>query len=104
MKVAACLALAFLVFQQSNGCDQRTDKQTPQPSDPPVQRFVPVTSHGSADVALDTKTGALCRTWNWEYKNNPETHGLDDLVLCNDLYTYDLPNHGVKAEDLLKQK
>ena len=77
-------------------------KQAPRPVEPPIQRFVPVTSRGSADVALDTKTGSLCRTWNWEYKNNPDSHGLGGLVLCNDLYTYDLPNHGVTAEHLMK--
>jgi len=103
MKAAACLALTFLAFLPS-GCEQKAEKQNPTPAEPPIQRFVPVPSHGSADVALDTKTGSLCRTWNWEYKNNPDAHGLDNLALCYDLYTYDLPNHGVKGEDLLKQK
>ena len=103
MKIAECLALAFLAFQPS-GCDRQAEKQAPTPAEPPIQRFVPVASHGSADVALDTKTGSLCRTWNWGYKNNPEAHELDDLLLCYELFTYDLPNHGVKAEDLMKQK
>ena len=48
-----------------------------------------MTSHGSADVALDTKTGQLCRTWNWEYKNNPMATDLNELPTCYSIYQAD---------------
>jgi hypothetical protein len=31
----------------------------------PYQRFVPF-NHQSGDFALDTKTGQLCKTWEWD--------------------------------------
>jgi len=45
---------------------------------------------GEFDLALDTKTGQLCRTWDWEVPNalkgsNPES--LTGLPLCITLYT-----------------
>ena len=55
-----------------------TDRQ-PQPK-PAYQRFVPIpphhptamaidtTSGDDKDWALDTKTGNLCRTWDWHYE------------------------------------
>jgi tetratricopeptide (TPR) repeat protein len=48
----------------ANGYWNRGD--VPQASHPAYQRFVPVSGNVYAgDMALDTKTGQLCRTWGW---------------------------------------
>ena len=90
MKIAACLALA-LFLQQSDGCDQAapTPARAPEIHPNPVRRFDAVNTHGSSDVALDTMTGQLCRTWEWVYRgeNNPAKGGLDELPTCFKLYT-----------------
>jgi hypothetical protein len=94
MKIIACLAASFLIFQQSNGCDETKPPDPPPPKPvPQINRFVPVSNHGSADVALDTVTGELCRTWEWEYRpaNNPAKGGLDLLPTCVTLYERALP-------------
>jgi hypothetical protein len=66
--VLGLLFLAFLVFMGLSGCSSEQPKQTsvaaPVPASVlPYQRFVPV--QGGLDWALDTKTGQLCRTWDW---------------------------------------
>ena len=50
-------------------------------SNPTYQRFVPVGSD-EKDVALDTRTGELCRTWNWQRENDPR----GKIPLCAVLY------------------
>ncbi|HEX4032704.1 MAG TPA: hypothetical protein VHX20_20255 [Terracidiphilus sp.] len=87
MKIASLLVVTFALIQQPTGCDQPTPKETLKPAEPPIRRFEPVTSHGTSDVALDTKTGRLCRTWDWEYKNNPEANDLNDLPTCYSIFT-----------------
>ncbi len=39
------------------------------------------------DFALDTKTGMLCRTWEWEVKGE---HGRTEVPVCLSFY-YDTP-------------
>jgi hypothetical protein len=68
MKVAAPLAL-LLLFQ---GCDVPAPDQkkatapheTPEASRPEPHRFILMAS--GVDVAFDTQTGQICRTWDWE--------------------------------------
>lgn len=89
MKVAALLALSAVLLQQPAGCDQgkQTPAETAKPAHtPPIGRFEAVTTHGWADVALDTKTGQLRRTWDWEYKNNPSATDLNQLPTCYSIY------------------
>jgi hypothetical protein len=50
------------------GCDELLDGQKPSAQQRierriPVHRFTLVRSDG--DVALDTQTGQICRTWDW---------------------------------------
>jgi hypothetical protein len=89
MRVISCFALAVFL-QQTNGCDQPPSAAKPDPPKAihPIARFVPVDTHGSSDVALDTMTGQLCRTWEWQYRgsNNPNKGGLDDLPVCYQIY------------------
>lgn len=66
----AMLALTFLVTQ--TGCDILQSPPKPVKKDPvaieqkPTHRFVLTRN---PDVAFDTQTGQLCRTWEWEPKN-----------------------------------
>jgi hypothetical protein len=92
MKIAVALTAALFLFQQADGCDDA--KPTPAPTPPPpINRFVPVANHGSSDVALDTATGQLCRTWEWQYRgaNNPMAGGIDTLPTCLSLYQAPMP-------------
>lgn len=75
--IAKRLAIAgvFLILTLS-GCDElsQTAKktvttQTSKASRVPVHRFV-LTRH-DADVAFDTQTGQLCRTWDWRLSGKP---------------------------------
>jgi hypothetical protein len=59
-------SLAFLALLLSfDGCDQLSPKPKPTPKENrvPVHRFV--LTRASEDVAFDTQTGQLCRTWEW---------------------------------------
>lgn len=62
------LLVAVLVFMGQSGCQDQQAKQTvggvPAPVIvQPYQRFERV--EGGLAWALDTKTGQLCRTWDW---------------------------------------
>lgn len=54
---------------------------------PGVQRFVSVESDGS--VALDTQTGRLCKTWEWNYPGEKLGTGLDALRTCSKMLQND---------------
>lgn len=91
MKFAALLALSAFLLQQPSGCDQheQAPSEPAKPSQPLLRRFEAVATHGSADVALDTKTGQLCRTWDWAYKDNPSATDLNELPTCYSIYQAD---------------
>lgn len=92
------LCLVFLL-----GCDElNAPKTTPQttqvkPPDPPApkcasaHRFEKVEIYPMnlrADIALDSCTGQLCRTWPWEVKSsagNSPWKTYEDAPLCRDL-------------------
>jgi hypothetical protein len=92
MKSIAAIALTALLMQQT-GCEEKR-------SDPPkevhtksfpIGRFQAITSREAADVALDTKTGQMCRTWNWDYTGKlREASGHNDLPLCLSLFREDV--------------
>ncbi len=67
------------------------------PASPPVpalrpstlRRFERVSDRDPADtsqLALDTVTGQLCRTWDWSFKNQSLNGAFDKLPLCVDIY------------------
>ena len=73
--IAAAAFLVAIIFQ--NSCDS-SQKKTPAPVKPmkatPLHRFV--LAQPLKDVAFDTQTGQLCRTWEWSIepsKANPAT-------------------------------
>jgi hypothetical protein len=51
-----------------------------------IQRFVPIADASGAvyNLALDTQTGRLCKTWPWNH--NAKDAGLDDLPTCEAIY------------------
>lgn len=101
MKIAVVIAASVFIFQQANGCDeQKAPKEVSQREEPPIRRFEPVTSHGTSDVALDTKTGQLCRTWDWEYRNKSDVHDLNDLPTCYSIYIADQKTVIVTPSDM----
>ena len=60
----------------------------------PYQRFVPIPSASpyaaTMDVSLDTKTGQVCRTWDWEVadaKSGSRGEAVSNLPKCIELYT-----------------
>lgn len=87
MKILPRLAM-LLALYQTNGCDESQPTKIREEHPNPIGRFVAVETHGSSDVALDSMTGQLCRTWQWEYRgaNNPNKGGLDDLPTCFNIY------------------
>jgi len=102
MKAAIFLTALMLFLQKSDGCDstQSQPKGAEQPKEPPIRRFEAVTSHGSSDVALDTKTGQLCRTWEWEYKNNPTANDINSLPTCYSIYLSEQKTIVVTPQDM----
>ena len=82
MRILFC-TLAALMLQQSSGCDQ--PKAAPIPK-PPLHRFENVFGLNGSGVALDTVTGQWCRTWEWSYKADSMSGGLDTLPLCYSIF------------------
>jgi hypothetical protein len=71
--VLGVLFLALLVFMGQSGCTAEQPKQVSSPAPVivrPYQRFVPIASgQGFLSFpywAFDTKSGRLCKTWDWE--------------------------------------
>jgi hypothetical protein len=79
------LAVGLLVLLQANGCDNAPTKPTVPEKPAAYQRFVPIPRQPenlqgvpwSGAFALDTKTGQLCKTYDWESTSN-----LQGLPLC----------------------
>jgi hypothetical protein len=84
MKTAACLVVSLFLISLA-GCDQ----PAPTPKEhhvPPIHRFENVSTTGATGVALDTVTGQWCKTWEWVYKADSMSGGLDTLPTCLSLY------------------
>ncbi len=107
----ATLALLFVLLLQA--CPD-SNKPTPQPPTVPNQRFVPIGPPTGVVVgvpwhghfALDTKTGQLCRTWDWELKDakGKPQEPWSELPTCMYLFSRypDSPSGIVRLEDLPK--
>ncbi len=92
MRIAGyALLLALLTFQ--NDCDINKQKNQPEQPHPVVDqdrfaaRFeIVAAAQQGGGLALDRKTGLLCRTWNWEPRVGPKDVSAS-TPLCYDLYT-----------------
>src|ERR1022692_2034317 len=62
------VALLILTMTGFLGCDdlQRTKTEAKQPDPPPkvVHHFDPIT-RSEGNLAVDTATGQMCKTWDW---------------------------------------
>ena len=89
MKLLVPLA-ALLFFSLENGCDQTEKTQPSPPARPeihtrPIGRFEKLQNF-RVDVALDTQTGQLCRTWYWQSTDRKHPDAYEDLPVCINLY------------------
>jgi len=72
------LLIALLLFIGTGGCATEQPKQASVPAPVtvrPYQRFVPI-AQGQGFLsfpywAFDTKTGQLCKTWDWQSNSAP---------------------------------
>lgn len=98
MKMIALLALA--IFIQQDGCSPDPAPQ-PQSATRPVptrecaatHRFtsLDVNPMVRGDVAFDTCTGKLCKTWDWVSTNKGIQGGYGSLPFCSDLAANSAP-------------
>jgi hypothetical protein len=90
MKLLLPLA-ALLFFSFDDGCDQSSQKSqtaAPQKSEThsrPIGRFEKLQNF-RVDVALDTQTGQLCRTWIWQSTDRVHPDAYENLPVCISLY------------------
>lgn len=88
MKFAFVIWMAILLAQSD--CDNTKQSAPPvqsverKPSHP-INRFEKIQNF-RVDVALDTKTGQLCKTWEWQSTNRQNPDSYENLPLCVDLY------------------
>jgi hypothetical protein len=86
------LMLGMVIMLGENDCDTSQQKSSQplviQKKSHPINRFMKADS-SEGDVALDTKTGQLCRTWEWQSKNRTEVNARENLPLCLSLYNND---------------
>ena len=64
----AITALGLILYQS---CDVPSEKKKSDSGHPVTHRLTPIhrfilTRYGGNDVAFDTQTGQLCKTWEWE--------------------------------------
>ncbi len=76
----------------------KSPMETALTESPGVQRFMPVQFDDG--VALDTQTGRLCKTWNWNYLGEKQGTGLDALETCSHMLLID----GDVAEHLRQKR
>jgi hypothetical protein len=95
------IALPVFALLICGGCslpqDTPTGQQVAQVSKvEPYQRFVPIAQNAagtpSLDYALDTKTGQICKTWDWQITPAPpgsRSEGINEIPECLALYQQD---------------
>lgn len=90
------ISVALPVLMGQSACPAGHPKQASVPTQKavqPYQRFVRIASAASMTLnwALDTKTGQVCRTWDWHMQGDkPRKNGEADITLatptCFSLY------------------
>ena len=78
------LSLTVLLALTWQGCTQFAPPPAAPPPPQQYQRFIPAAT-ADRDFALDTKSGKLCKTWNWTITDSP----LNALPECADLRSED---------------
>lgn len=74
----------------------------------PNERFLPT---NTGDLAFDTKSGSLCKTWNWSEENVEERNKTESISSrfdsCSRLYDWDHAEevrHNAEMERLAEAK
>jgi len=78
--------VAFLLLQQTAGCNEEPKPVVKVKHGPPIHRFENVSSPQSPGIALDTVTGQYCKTWEWTYKTESLNGGLDTVPTCLSIF------------------
>lgn len=82
------------IFLSTTGCDQlehASSQSSPRPSvasetrTHPIGRFEKIQNF-RVDVALDTQTGQLCKTWPWQSTNRNSVDPYETLPTCDVLH------------------
>ena len=89
MQARVGLWMALIMCLVFSSCKPARESHLTESATSDFQRFVPIPSptplfEGVApgNVALDTKTGNLCKTWDW----NEKSSALDGLPECQKVY------------------
>lgn len=83
--------LAVLLLLATVACDQLAKETETGPTRPtenrshPIGRFEKIQNF-RVDVALDTQTGQLCKTWEWQSTNRNSPDPYENLPTCAFLY------------------
>lgn len=80
-KMGPQIGLALVATLLLCGCSDIVKASSPVSE---VQRFIP--SRHNERFALDTKTGRLCRTWNWFTGNEDPDFDYYNFPVCSNLY------------------
>lgn len=81
----ACLLVALMSAIVLTGCDDPQQSKSPVKPEPPprvVHHFDPI-ARSEGNLAVDTATGQMCKTWEWVCPNptyyNPRTKLYEDV-------------------------
>jgi|HubBroStandDraft_2_1064218.scaffolds.fasta_scaffold16163_4 hypothetical protein len=81
----ACLSVALMSAIVLTGCDDLQQAKPPVKPDPPptvVHHFDPI-ARSEGNLAVDTATGQMCKTWEWACTKptyyNPRTKQFEDV-------------------------
>ena len=110
MKVLAAVAIPLVAACVGCGWreDHDADRTVKLPADIivskpifPTQRFI---STNSGDVAFDTKTGSLCRTWAWEVYTYSSKNVSRATRTCQSLYEDDVHEEDRKIAEAREER
>lgn len=96
--------LATVLLLATYGCDELANQSQSAPRrfesrSHPIGRFEKLQNF-RVDVALDTQTGQLCKTWSWlsTNRNNPDPY--EELPTCEVLYKNFPTAEGVEEQSV----
>ena len=88
------LILVVVILLPMTGCEQLAEQSKPSSPAPssvperlshPIGRFEKIQNF-RVDVALDSQTGQLCKTWEWQSTNRNTPDPYETLPTCDLLY------------------
>jgi hypothetical protein len=81
----------FVMYHVDKTRDASPKDQNPETQSRPqpqrfLSRFISVSTTTHADIALDTVTGAYCKTWDWQSQKPTDKNPIYGLKTCDKLY------------------